>query len=78
MKILRKVPNYPIDHINKLGWPALLEAVILSDCSETQTAFVKTLVDAGADKNIADKDAITTLHHAKNKSLTEIAIILSK
>ena len=78
VKIFCKVPNYPIDHSNKLGWIALLEAVILSDRSETQTAIVKTLVEAGADINIADKDGITSLQHAKNKSLTEIVIILSK
>lgn len=76
VKILTMVPDFPIDHINKLGWTALLEAVILSKKSETQTAIVKTLVEAGVNLNIADKDGVTTLQHAKNKSLKEIVTIL--
>ena len=76
VKILTKVPDYPINHINKLGWTALLEAVILSNKSTTQTAIVKTLVEAGANLNIADKDGVTTLQHAKNKRLKEIVAIL--
>lgn len=76
VKILTKVPNYPINHINKLGWAALLEAIILSAESETQTAIVKTLIDAGADVNIADKDGITALQHAKDKGLDDIVGIL--
>lgn len=78
VKILTEIPDYPIDHINNLGWTALIEAIILSEKSETQTAIVKTLVEAGADVNIADKNGVTPLQHAKNRSLDEIVEILSK
>lgn len=78
VKILTKVPNYPIDHINKLGWTALLEAIILSEKSEIQTGIVQTLIDAGADVNIADNDNVTPLQHAKNKGLEDIVHILEK
>ena len=78
VKILTKVPDYPIDHINKLGWTALLEAVILSKKDENQTAIVKTLIEAGADVNIADKDGVTSLQHAKDKGLDGIVDILLK
>ncbi|MDG4946430.1 ankyrin repeat domain-containing protein [Weeksellaceae bacterium KMM 9713] len=78
VKILTKIEDYPIDHINKLGWTALLEAVILSEKSDVQTAIVKTLVEAGADINIADNDGVTPLQHARNKSLTEVVEILSQ
>lgn len=78
VKILTKVPDYPIDHINKLGWTALLEAIILSEKSETQTAIVKTLVEAGSDVNIADKNGISPLQHAKDKRLDDIVHILLK
>ncbi|WP_026451291.1 ankyrin repeat domain-containing protein [Aequorivita capsosiphonis] len=78
VKILTKIPDYPIDHINKLGWTALLEAVILSVKNETQTAIVKTLIDAGADVNIADNDGVTSLQHAKDKGLDDIVYILLK
>lgn len=78
VKILTKVPDYPIDHINKLGWTALLEAIILSEKSETQTAIVKTLVEAGSDVNIADINGISPLQHAKDKRLDDIVNILLK
>lgn len=78
VKILTKLPNYPIDHINHLGWTALLEAIILSEKGETQIAIVKTLVEAGSDVSIPDKDGITPLQHAANRSMDKIVSILSK
>ena len=77
VKLLTKVADYPIDHINNLGWTALLEAVILSDAGETQVAIVQTLVEAGADVSIADRDGITPIRHAKNRSMDKIVNILS-
>ena len=78
VEILTKVPDFPIDHINKLGWTALIEAVILSKQNDTQTAIVKTLVDAGSDVNIPDGDGVTSLEHAKKRSLTAIISILEE
>lgn len=78
VKVLTELPDYPIDHINNLGWNALLEAIILSKQGETQVAIVQTLVAAGADVNIADKDGITPLRHAKSRSMDKIVSILSK
>jgi hypothetical protein len=78
VKLLTEIPDYPIDHINILGWTALLEAIILSEEGETQIAIVRTLVEAGSDVNIPDKDGITPLEHAKNRSMDKIVGILSK
>lgn len=76
VKILTEIPDYPIDHVNNLGWTALMEAVILGATGETQVAIVKVLVDAGADVNIADNDGVTPLQHAKNRNMDKIAKIL--
>lgn len=76
VKLLTEIPDYPIDHINKLGWTALLEAIILGSSGEIQVAIVKVLVDAGADVNIADKDGVTPLQHAKNRKMDNIIKIL--
>lgn len=76
VKILTEIPDYPIDHINKLGWTALLEAIILGSSGDIQVAIVKVLVDAGADVNIADNDGITPLQHAKRRKLDEIISLL--
>ena len=78
VQILCKTPGFPIDHVNNLGWTALMEAVILSDVNETQHKIIKTLVEAGADVNIPDRDGVSPLRHAKNKSLTKIADLLRK
>lgn len=75
---LLKDKTFPIDHINRLGWTALLEAVILADGNSKQVQIVQMLVDAGADVNIADKDGVTSLMHARQKNFKEIVSILEK
>ena len=45
-----------IDQINKLGWTALLEAVILGDGGETYRTIVSLLLEAGADTSIGDNE----------------------
>ena len=44
----------PLDHINNLGWTALIESIVLGDGGERHLKTLKVLVDAGADVNIAD------------------------
>jgi ankyrin repeat protein len=68
----------PIDrnHVNNLGWTALLEAVILGDGGQTYTEIVRLLVEAGANVNIADRDGVTPLTHAKRRGYSEMAHIL--
>lgn len=65
-----------IDHVNYLGWTALLETVILGDGSPTYQEIVRLLVDAGADRMIADRNGITPLEHALRRGYAEIAAIL--
>lgn len=73
---LLKDKSYPIDHINRLGWTALLEAVILSDGGPKHVKIVQLLVAAGANLNIKDNDGATALEHAKKKNFKEIIDIL--
>lgn len=67
-----------IDHVNDLGWTALLEAVILGRGTEPWRRIVDTLVEHGADVSIADRDGITALQHARRLGFTEIADILER
>ncbi len=62
----------PLDHINNLGWTALIEAVILGDGGVDHTATAKLLIDAGADTSIADSQGVTPLQHAKSRGFTEM------
>jgi ankyrin repeat protein len=65
------------DHVNNLGWTALLEAVILGDGGKVHTEIVRLLVKAKANVNIADRDGVTPLGHAKGRGYAQIAKILT-
>ncbi|HZL31254.1 MAG TPA: ankyrin repeat domain-containing protein [Pseudolabrys sp.] len=65
------------DHVNKLGWTALLEAVILGDGGPAHTEIVRQLAAAGANVNIADRDGITPLAHARRRGFAKIVEILT-
>ena len=75
---VRRVVQTDIDvnHVNDLGWTALLEAVILGDGSEPYQQIVRILLDAGADPSIADNDGVTALQHAEQKGQDAVARIL--
>ena len=64
--------NINVNHINNYGWTALLEAIILSNGDEAHQQIVQLLVDHGADVNLADRDGVTPLQHAREKGFTEI------
>ena len=78
VKELLKRKGFPIDHVNRLGWTALLEAIILSDGGPAHVQIVQLLVNAGCNVNIGDKDGITPLTHARNKDFAQIIAILEK
>ncbi|MCL1931789.1 MAG: ankyrin repeat domain-containing protein [Treponema sp.] len=65
-----------VNHINKIGWTALHEAIILGDGGKRHTEVVQLLVNAGADVNLPDKDGVTPLAHAKSRNFTAIIKIL--
>lgn len=65
-----------VDHVNDLGWTALLEAVILGDGGPRHQEIVRILLGAGADRSLADRDGVTALQHARERGQTEVAAIL--
>ena len=67
-----------VDHVNDLGWTALLEAVMLGEGTERWQRIVQSLVDHGADVSIADRDGVTALQHARNRGFGAIADILEQ
>lgn len=68
----------PLDHVNNLGWTALIEAIVLGDGSERYQKIVAALIAAGADLNLADRNGRKPLTLARDKGVTEIAALLEK
>ena len=67
-----------VNHINNLGWTALLEAVILGDGGERHTEIVRLLLEAGADRDIADNNGVTPLMHAQQRGYTQMIKLLER
>ncbi len=71
-----RTTSIDIDHVNDLGWTALLEAVILGDGGPSHQEVVGLLLEAGADPELADRQGVTPLRHAERKGHGEIAKLL--
>ncbi len=67
-----------LDHVNDLGWTALLEAVILGDGGPRHQEIVRILLDEGADPDIPDRDGVTALEHAERRGYDEIVHLLAR
>lgn len=66
-----------VDHVNRLGWTALHEAIILGDGGRQHTDVVRLLVAAGADVNLPSAtDGVRPLTHAQDRGYRRIARIL--
>ena len=68
----------PLDHVNNLGWTALIEAVVLGDGGARHQTTVEALVKAGADRSIADRNGVTPLELAEQRGYGEIERLLRK
>jgi uncharacterized protein len=68
--------NIDVNHVNNLGWTCLLEIVILGEGGPRHLKVAKLVLDAGADPNIADKDGVSPLAHARRKGQTAMARLI--
>lgn len=66
----------PLDHVNNLGWTALIESIVLGNGGKRHIATLKALVDAGANVNLGDRSGATPLTLAKRRGYTEMVTIL--
>lgn len=74
-EVLRQT-DIDIDHINDLGWTALLEAVYYGNGSAVYRDIVRVLVDNGANVSIRDAKGRTAYDHAVRRGFTEIAAMV--
>jgi len=63
----------PLDHVNNLHWTAVMEAVVLGDGGPDHLAVLDALLEAGADRSLADRHGLTPLDHAVRNGYTEMA-----
>ena len=68
----------PLDHVNNLGWTALIESIVLGDGGARHTATLKALVDAGASTKLADRQGRTPLELARGRGYHEMVTLLQK
>jgi ankyrin repeat protein len=65
-----------VDHVNRLGWTALLEAILLSDGGPRHQEIVALLIEHGADVDVADGEGVRPLAHARARRQGEIVALL--
>ena len=64
------------NHINNLGWTALMEAVLLGNGSPIYVEIIRALIARGADPNIPDNKGIRALQYAQERGFSEIVNLL--
>jgi ankyrin repeat protein len=68
----------PLDHVNNLGWTALIESIVLGDGGSRHLATLQALVAAGANVNLADRGGETPLSLARTRGYREMVEVLTK
>ena len=68
----------PLDHVNNLGWTALIESIVLGDGGRRHLATLEALVGAGANVNLADRNGRTPLALARSRGYRAMVAVLEK
>jgi len=76
VRMLLTQTKIDVNHVNNLGWTALLEAVILGNGGKAYQQIVRLLLDHGADVNRADSAKVSPLQHARQRGFVEIETLL--
>lgn len=67
-----------VNHVNNLGWTCLLEIVILGQGGARHQEAARLVLQAGADPNLADREGVTPLAHARARGQTEVARLIEQ
>jgi hypothetical protein len=68
----------PLDHVNNLHWTALIESIVLGNGGPRHVATLGSLVDAGANTQLADRSGRTPLQLARERGYGEMVQILQR
>ena len=68
----------PLDHVNNLGWTAVIEAIVLGDGGARHTDTLKALIDAGANLNLPDRQRQSPLRLAGGRGHASMVKLLQQ
>ena len=68
----------PLDHVNNLGWTALIESIVLGDGGPRHVETLRAIVRAGANVNLADRNGDTPLRLARSRGFKAMAAVLEQ
>ena len=66
----------PLDHVNNLGWTALIESIVLGDGGARHTETRRLLLAAGANPNLPDRAGQTPLALARSRGYGDMVRLL--
>jgi ankyrin repeat protein len=68
----------PLDHINNLGWTAVIESIALGDGGPQHQDTLRALIDAKANLDLADRSGRRPLQHARARGYGGMVKMLEK
>jgi len=68
----------PLDHVNNLGWTALIESIVLGQGGPRHVATLTALVRAGANVNLADRNGQSPLQLTRQRRYQAMIAILEQ
>jgi ankyrin repeat protein len=68
----------PLDHVNNLGWTALIESIVLGDGGARHTGTLRALLEAGANANLPDRQGRSPLTLARERRYAEMVRLLEQ
>ncbi len=68
----------PLDHVNNLGWTAVIEAIVLGNGGKRHTETLRALIAAGANPNLADGRGTTPLALARGRGYAGMVEMLER
>jgi ankyrin repeat protein len=68
----------PLDHVNNLGWTAVIESIVLGDGGPRHVDTLRALIEAGANLNLADRQGQTPLALAQARRYNAMVEMLKQ
>ncbi len=68
----------PLDHVNNLGWTALIESIVLGDGGPRHVETLNALIEAGASVTVTDRNGQTPLALARARRFGDMVKLLEK